>query len=149
VGNEAFDITEAPVNTVKNLAEKYGVAAYCNFIGYVPRDAMPALYHDHHVLVATSLAETFGLAIGEALATGMPVVSTNSGGVAETLSEGNGLVVNQQDHEAVAQAIIQLKTKAITFDPEVVRESVVAKFGRAAFKRRMAGIYKSLIFPEG
>ncbi len=56
------------------MAERLGVAAHVRFEEALTLDAMWALYDSHHVLVTTSLYETFGLAVLEAMASGRPAV---------------------------------------------------------------------------
>ncbi|MBB1074567.1 glycosyltransferase [Rhodoferax sp. 4810] len=58
------------------------------------------------LLVISSLHETFGLVLAEALALGVPVVSTNSGGPNEILDAGRyGSLVPPQDVDALTIAI--------------------------------------------
>jgi len=56
------------------MAGRLGVAAHIRFEEALTLDAMWALYDSHHVLVTTSLYETFGLAVLEAMASGRPTV---------------------------------------------------------------------------
>jgi glycosyltransferase involved in cell wall biosynthesis len=67
-------------------------------------------YASADLLVLPSRAETYGMVITEALARGLPVVTTDVGGVAEALGHGSdgirpGLLVPSDDSEAIAAAL--------------------------------------------
>jgi D-inositol-3-phosphate glycosyltransferase len=59
------------------------------FLGSVPRQTLPAIMHNSHVLVATSYAsETFGIGLVEAQSCGLPVVASRFGGFVEVVAAG-------------------------------------------------------------
>jgi glycosyltransferase involved in cell wall biosynthesis len=125
----------------EGLAKEYGVFERCQFIPQVARADMQKLFADCDVFVSTSVAETFGVAVREAMAVGRPVVCTASGGVEDTLSPVNGVKVNIRNHQGIADALVKLKTGEIVFQPDVVRDSVIAQHGRDAFLRAMSDVY--------
>jgi len=78
-------------------------------IPFVSRANMPALYNAHDIFVFPSLMEGMPLTILEAMATGMPVVTTNSSGMCDVVEDGfNGLIVPTADAEELADAIERL-----------------------------------------
>jgi glycosyltransferase involved in cell wall biosynthesis len=79
-------------------------------LGYVPEQDLPALYQDADLFVLPSrTGEGFGLVVLEAMASGLPVIATESGGVVDIVVEGvNGLLVPPHDGAALADAIAQL-----------------------------------------
>ncbi len=78
-----------------------------DFLGFVAEDTLPDLYRDADVFVLPSRSgEGFGLAAAEALASGIPVVATASGGVTDLVHNGtNGLLVPPNDVAALAEAL--------------------------------------------
>ena len=73
---------------------------------FVSRDAMPALYSSHDIFVFPSLVEGMPLTLLEAMAAAMPVVTTNTCGMADLIeNERNGLLVPPADAEALTCAI--------------------------------------------
>jgi glycosyltransferase involved in cell wall biosynthesis len=145
IGNNAFtDLGKAGTDDYERLAAQYGVRQYCNFISFVDRAALPGYYHESDLFVSTSIAETFGVAIREAMAAGVPAVTTANGGIDDTLNEGNGIRVPVRDYEAVADAVIRVKTGAVTFHPETVRQSVVEKYGKEAFAATTLRLYRAV-----
>jgi len=93
------------------------------------REDLPRLLPALDCFVSTSEREPFGRAVVEAMASGLPVVATDSGGKRETVVDGEtGLLVPQGDVEAVARATDRLRR-----DP-----ARRAEMGRAARRRAFA-----------
>lgn len=89
---------------IEALVGERGLAGRVTFSGYLP-DPSEA-YGRAKVLVITSVLETFGNVVAEALAHGVPVVSTASVGPSEILDHGTfGRVVPIGDADALAAAI--------------------------------------------
>ncbi|HTE44974.1 MAG TPA: glycosyltransferase family 1 protein [Gemmatimonadaceae bacterium] len=80
------------------------------FLGVLDREkALPRLYASADVFLFSSLTETLGLVVLEAMAAGLPVVATPAGGVADHLrDEQNGIAVEANDVDAMADAIVAL-----------------------------------------
>jgi glycosyltransferase involved in cell wall biosynthesis len=75
-------------------------------IPFATRDEMARLYADHDIFVFPSLVEGMPLTLLEAMATGMPVVTTNTCGMADVVEDGmNGLLVPAADAEKLAEGI--------------------------------------------
>jgi len=96
-----------------------------------------------HVFLMTSIFESFGLAPLEAMLCGVPVVTTSNGGGDEYLiPDVNGIKAPLKDGNALAQAVADIYHGKIKFSSEAVRNSVVDKFNKAAFRQRMIAVYK-------
>jgi glycosyltransferase involved in cell wall biosynthesis len=90
-----------------DVAERYGVAANCHFVGM--RDDMPELYALMDVLVLPSYREGFPRAPMEAAAMGVPTMVTDIRGCRETVDSGeNGLLFPVGDADTLAQLLIAL-----------------------------------------
>ncbi|MGK5080792.1 glycosyltransferase [Janthinobacterium sp. HLX7-2] len=91
------------------LATSLGVHDGVTFAGHVDNAAMPALYHASDIVLNPSLADNMPISVLEALACGVPVVSTNVGGIPALLQDGvTAMLVPPGDAAAMAQAIITL-----------------------------------------
>jgi glycosyltransferase involved in cell wall biosynthesis len=80
-----------------------------NVIPFVKREDMSALYADHDIFVFPSLMEGMPLALLEAMATGMPAVTTETCGMADVVEDGfTGFLVPPANTVRLAEAIEQL-----------------------------------------
>jgi glycosyltransferase involved in cell wall biosynthesis len=77
-----------------------------HFLGHQPQPTVARVYNIADVSIVPSRIEPFGLVAVEALACGTPVVATNAGGLPDFINEQVGALVPVDDHEALAQAII-------------------------------------------
>ena len=68
---------------------------------------MPDVYRQHDMFVSASMQEGMSNAMLEAMASGLPIVTTRCEGVEELISD-NGIVVGTDSTESLAEAIIKL-----------------------------------------
>jgi glycosyltransferase involved in cell wall biosynthesis len=79
------------------------------FLGAVPPSRMPALYDRADIYLNASVVDNMPLSILEAFACGLAVVTSNAGGIPYVVRDrDNGLVVDCDNHQALAQAVLQL-----------------------------------------
>jgi len=79
------------------------------FVGMVTRAAMAELYNEADCFLNGSRIDNQPLSILEAFASGLPVVTTNAGGIPDVVTDGvTALVVEVDDHEALARSAITL-----------------------------------------
>ena len=90
-------------------AEKLGVKNNIIFTGYYPDKKLPRLYQAADVFAFSTFYEHHPFAVLEALATGLPVVTTTVGGIPETIESGkNGLLVEPFNARAFGEKILYL-----------------------------------------
>ena len=91
------------------LAKELGVSDAISFAGNVDNDSIAKLYQSADIMVNTSLADNMPVSVLEALACGVPIVSTNVGGVPYlVVHEKTALLTEPRDHKAMAEAILLL-----------------------------------------
>lgn len=91
------------------LAAGMGLGEAVHFAGRLDRDAMAALYREADVMLNPSLADNMPNSVLESLASGVPVVSTNVGGVPFLVqNEATALLVPPADPDAMGAACIRL-----------------------------------------
>jgi glycosyltransferase involved in cell wall biosynthesis len=66
---------------MEELARSLGVADQVDFLGRVPHETMKALFQNSDALVFTSLRDSFGSVVLEAMSYGLPVIALNHQGV--------------------------------------------------------------------
>lgn len=88
------------------LAEDLGIRGTVDFRGYVDHDELPPLYRDHDVFVLPSTNEGMSNTALEAMASGLPVILTDTGGAKALLRHGeNGFLVRKRSPEDIAEAL--------------------------------------------
>ncbi len=95
--------------TYRAEAGRLGVADLVTFAGYVPRERIAEHYANADVFVLPSYNEGMSVATLEAMAAGLPLVVTRTGGTRELVQEGeNGLTFAWGDIETLTQHLIDL-----------------------------------------
>lgn len=94
-----------------------------------------------NVFISTSICETFGVSVLEAIACGTPAVCTNSGGVLEIITPENGIICPIKDSEAIAKSILQIYNKEVVFNSENIAKNICTKFGSTTFTEKLSAIY--------
>jgi teichuronic acid biosynthesis glycosyltransferase TuaC len=100
--------------------------------------------HRSDAFVLASRSETFGIALAEALACGLPAVATRTEG-AEFVTAGLDVpLVPVNDDEALARAMAALMTTDRRWDGQAARQSIQDRFGPDTFLVRIGAVYDSL-----
>jgi glycosyltransferase involved in cell wall biosynthesis len=127
-----------------------GVHERVRFLGH--RDDVPALLAASDAFVLPSLFEGTPLALLEAMATGMPVVSSAIPGTDEVVSNGEtGLLVRAGDPDALADAL-----RRIVGEPELrarlgaaARRRAETEHSAVSSTRRVAAVYDEVLREHG
>lgn len=89
-----------------NLTKELKVDNFVEFVGLIPREKIAPYYQEAKLFVLPSLNEGMSNAMLEALATGLPILATETGGTSELVEDGkNGLIVKMQDSKDLAEKI--------------------------------------------
>jgi len=91
---------------LEQLAQTLGLSRNVRFLG--KRNDVPDLLRAFDLFALSSYSEGCPNVVLEAMATGLPVVTTDYGGAAELVSDEVGIVTPAHDDAALAEAIIQL-----------------------------------------
>ena len=88
-------------------------APFVRQLGFIDRDSLADLYASADLCVLPSRTETCGLVALEAMASGLPVIAANAGGLAETVRhDENGLLIAPDDVRGFSHAIVTLAIDA-------------------------------------
>ena len=125
---------------LRAMAEEFGLSGRITFAGECTEPQLRELYSRSSAFVFPSHFEGFGMAIAEALAHGLPIVSTTGGAIPSTVSPQAGLLVPPGDEIALANAISTLLDRD-SRESDVARSlsgaEVRSRLSRAARRRGM------------
>lgn len=125
---------------------RLGLGDAVTFLGNIPREEVATFYSDIDAFVLTSESETMGVVQIEALAAGVPVISTRTWGGSTVIGEGDGELIDIGDHQQLVDAMVAARTAADTEEERAGRaQRSVARFGEDAFLARYMQIYGDAI----
>lgn len=129
---------------MKELASRLGFEeGIVSFAGLKQGKELVEMFQKASFLVQTSRYETFGTVIVEALACGIPVVSTRTGIAAELIGEDNGYLIKQPVVNEIVAAIGQMIDNYSNFDRNKLHASVADRFSEEYIAELLTHIYHS------
>ena len=130
---------------LETLTQDLGLERICRFLGMLTREQVRDEMRRCDAFVLPSLAETFGVVIGEAMACGKPVLATRCGGPESQVTPETGILVQPGSASALADGIRKLATGYAGYFPTAIRDVVVRRFGEAAFLESIARQYHDAV----
>jgi 1,2-diacylglycerol 3-alpha-glucosyltransferase len=102
------------------LARELGIDGRAHFVGEVPLTEVPRWYRHADVFVYTSLSETYGQVVSEALWCGLPAIGFDDGmGVAQQIRDGrDGFLVPPGPDESVADELFGARAVRLLEDAD-------------------------------
>ncbi|MDE0979130.1 MAG: glycosyltransferase, partial [Flavobacteriales bacterium] len=95
----------------QQLAQTLGIANRVHIQGEIPLTEVAERMRVADALILFSNFENFPCVIPEAWASGIPVISTDVGGIAEHLTSERGILIKRGDEDALTAAIVSMATR--------------------------------------
>lgn len=134
-----------PLETeIKSLARDLNLNEKVHFLGF--RTDVPAWLPELDVFLFTSKTEGLGTSLLDALASGIPVVSTRAGGIPEIIEHGkNGLLAEPGDDEGLAQLVLRMLNEP-NASAQFVENGLktVSKFSVEAMVQKTTALYTEI-----
>jgi glycosyltransferase involved in cell wall biosynthesis len=132
---------------LQTLAKELNISENVVFMGRVPAEQMPQVYRQHDVFIMSSAHEGMSNAMLEAMASGLPIVTTKCEGVDELVAD-NGIVVEENTGQAIALGI-----RKLVDEPEIHKRMSAAarakaeKFGWKSVSQQYLDLYRGILNP--
>lgn len=136
---------------LKRQAAELDLEGQVLFVGYLSRaDALLDCYRAGDVFVFASRTETQGLVLLEAMALGVPVVSTAMMGTRDVLRPGLGALIAEEDEEDFAAKVSSLLRDPLQRErlARAGRTYVEQHWSEQAFVRRIVELYQAVVQGE-
>lgn len=128
-----------------HLIEKNNLADVIHLIGRKDRNYIVQLLQKSDVYILSSSSETFGVAAGEALACGVPVIATDCGGPRDFMNDFNGLLIPVNDTEAMTKAMLYMVNHYKDYDRAQIAEDCRKRFSSEAIGKQLEDIFEEVI----
>jgi glycosyltransferase involved in cell wall biosynthesis len=126
------------------LATTLGISDQAQFPGRLAREEVLTAMSHANAFVLSSRYETFGVVVIEALALGLPVVSTRCGGPESIVREQDGILVPVDNVEALAEAMVKIYESQNQYNPAEIRDACRDRFSEKAVANRLMKIYSDI-----
>lgn len=138
------------IEEMKSLARSLNIADKVEFVGQLPSTELPAEYHKIDALVLPSLTrpnwkEQFGRVLIEAMASGVPVIGSDSGAIPTVIGDA-GVIVPEGDVTALTQSMQRLMDNA-TLRTDLIqkgRERFLSHFTHESIAQATVNVYREM-----
>ena len=128
-----------------SLTKQLGLESQVVFLGALNRSQVIQQMHECKAFVLASRFETFGVVLIEALASGKPIISTQSGGPDSIVNETNGLLVPVDDIDELSKAMENMYNHYDIYHSENIRQDCLMRFSEEVIVGKILKIYNSLV----
>ncbi|HKL03376.1 MAG TPA: glycosyltransferase, partial [Cryomorphaceae bacterium] len=122
---------------LNKLARDLKIEKQVEILGFQNRDEILQLLDQSHCFVLSSHSETFGVVVIEAMARGIPAISSDIDGTNEILTPENGILFEPDNLSGLAKAMVDLVENYNSLKPETIVKSVQQRFGPDAVKKAL------------
>lgn len=129
----------------KAYVEAYNLSDCIIFHGKKTSAEVAEAYQQADFFVLFSNFENLPCVIVEAFASGIPVISTAVGGIAEILSPERGILIESGDEVALKQSMITMLDQCDKFDKAAIRKYAVETFSNKVIGKQIFEAYKTIL----
>jgi glycosyltransferase involved in cell wall biosynthesis len=130
---------------LEKQAETMGVDDLVKFLGRISREAMQLEMQGANCFVLPTRYEAFGAVLIEAMASGLPVIATRSGGPDSIVTKENGLLVDPENAGQLAGAMEQMITGHSAYSAESIRKQAMERYGQTSVMEQYNELFLQLL----
>ena len=134
---------------LQEMAATAGIADKLFFTGEIAYADVALQMQQADFFVLFSNHENFPCVVVEALCCGLPVVSSDAGGVREAIDESNGLLVAVGDEQQLADALKKLTANRHVYNRPLIASQAKGKYNAAGIASAFVELYRSTINKTG
>ena len=127
------------------LSIKDGINDIVKFHGIKNKKEISQLMKIANIFVLPSLTENLPCVLIEAMASGLPIIATNVGGVPELISEDIGQLVSPKNPDALAEAIDYMLDHYKDYNPRSIARNAQDKYSYGVVGSQLDTIYQQVI----
>lgn len=141
-------ITDGDSEQYMKKSNELGLQKVVNFSGLKNAGEIAEIMKLSSFLLLFSNYENLPCVIVEAFAAGLPVVSTDVGGIKEHLNDKNGLLIPKGDEAALLEAINKMLDSLEKFDKNVIAGYAKENFSYSKIGSLYSGVYNNCLFSD-
>jgi len=113
-------------------------------VGQKSRNEIRELFIESKSFVLPSFVETFGVVFIEALASGLPVIATSSGGPETFITKEDGILIPVNNIQALVGALRDMYFNINMYDKKKISERCISKFSSEVIGNQIMQVYKTI-----
>ncbi len=139
-------IGDGPLKTeIEEYTKTHGIQEAVELLGVQTRDKVIEEIKRADVVVSTSLFETFGMTLIEAISQGTPIIATKSGGPQDIVNDINGILVNPTSSDILTAAMNNMIDNYHTYKSKEISLDAFSRFSSKSICTRLIALYKKIL----
>lgn len=131
---------------IKRLSNELGLTTRgVTFVGHKSQSELVTYFNQSNALILTSLYENQPVVMLEALCCGMPVISSNVGGISENVTTENGILFQPNNETELINALELFITTKDNFNSSAIRKAAIARYSKNNIASKFDAIYQSIL----
>ncbi len=131
-------------NNLYNLIKKLNMENQISLYGRANREDVKKLLQKSDAFVLSSQYETFGVVIIEAMACGLPVVSTKCGGPESIIASNKIGLLSEINENKLSEKLLEMYNNRLIFDSNYIRKYVEINFSEQIIIKKLLSIYRTV-----
>lgn len=128
---------------LKKMSDELGLTdKYIVFTGKMEGENLVDIFRACDFLVSSSHYENMPVVISEAFSCGLPVLSTDVGGIREHINESNGILIPKNDELALENGLNQMLNLSRNYQPDIIRDYALKNFSPGAVALQLENLYR-------
>lgn len=135
------------LDDLRRESKRLHIQNHVKFMGFLNKTHLRELYQDASLFINTSIYEPFGLVVLESMATGLPVISFNQGGIREIIHTGvDGILVPPTDTISMAKIITHyLQNRNELLQMRAVARKIATRYDWRHIVKKLESVYQKTI----
>ena len=129
----------------QNMAKKLEIEGNCIFYGTCDRNKVYSIIEQMDFSISSSVFESAGVSVQEAMLLGKPLVVTKSGGANSLVTEETAIAVDRESVDALVEGITEMSQKLSEFDEKKIRAYAFENFEIDQVSQKYMELYSSLM----
>jgi len=148
-GHTAFQVRLAGRGSLRNeledLSKQLDLQGEVEFLGRISRDRMQQEMQGANCFVLPTRYEAFGAVLIEAMASGLPVIATRSGGPDSIVTKETGLLIDPEDAGQLASAMLQMVSTYNSYSSGAIRRRTLEVYGQTAVMKQYDDLFRQIL----
>ncbi|MCK5693612.1 MAG: glycosyltransferase [Bacteroidales bacterium] len=130
---------------LEQQAVALGVNDLVSFLGRLSREEMLKEMQEANCMVLPSRYEAFGVVLIEAMATGLPLIATRSGGPDSIVTKENGLLIERENADELAGAMQEMMANINAYSAQKIRAQCLKRYGDSSVMEQYNQLFLQLL----
>ena len=139
-------ISDGEIDVLKKYINKVGLSKqFITIIGKSTSEKIANTMQDHDLFILFSNYENLPCVISEALVSGLPVISSNVGGINEMITSDNGVLVQSKNEEQLLHMLNYILNNLLIYDSEKISKKAIDTYSYEIVGKKYLEIYHQIL----